>query len=242
MTRDLVKVKRPKKVVFPFPKDACIVNVATESYAEWQQIMVNSINKYGEGIPVLAWRGQLPKGSPLHGGMPYAFKAYAIKEALDQGFKKILWLDTSMYMINYWGDFWDELGKRGALFWECDTGATGFWCGDSAMNLLGKTREELFNIPLMQGGVFAFDFSDAKARKIWEFYWHHVHSGALLGLWRKEHGFVSKDSRVHGHRHDMPILSVACADNDMALVPQPYLFSYPIRIVPTVHTCISCNG
>jgi len=235
-------LRKPIKAPKPLPKDACIVNVATESYAEWQQTMMNSINKYGEGIPVLAWRGHLPPGSPPHKLSPYAFKAYAIKEALNQGYKKILWLDSSMFMIASWGDFWSELSKKGGLFWECDAGPTGLWCCDNAMNIMGKTREELICTPIVQGGIFALDFDNEKTQKVWAYYWKHVHSGALLGLWRKAHGFVSEDTRVQGHRHDMPILSVACLEYDLKLTYQPHLFSYPGRIVKETHTCISLNG
>jgi len=222
------------------PKDACIVTVATaDHYIAEQQRLVNSVKEFGAGIQMFNWRGQLPFGSPPHYTVPYAFKAYAIKSAKDIGFDKVLWLDASMYMMAEWGKFWELLEERGNLFWQCDLEHCGFLCSDAAMKLMGKTREELMVTPLMQGGIFALDFSSLSAKGIWEFYWKHVHSGALIGYWSAKQGFVSENPNVIGHRHDMPILSIACFDNGVELLQQPHYFTYPGRDNPNNnHICI----
>jgi len=222
------------------PKDACIVTVATAAhFLAGQQRLANSVKEWGDGVAMLNWQGFLPPGSPPHQAVPYAFKAYAIKAARDMGFKKILWLDTSMYMMAGWEGFWELLEERGNLFWQCDLEHCGFLCSDAALVLLGKTRESLMSVPLVQGGVFALDFLHPRTNVIWAYYWKHVHSGALIGHWSPKQGFVSDDKRVIGHRHDMPILSIACADNDVSLIQQPNYFTYPGRDnLDNNHICI----
>jgi len=233
------------------PKDACIVTVATaDHYLAGQQRLLKSVEKHGDGIAMLNWRGMLPPGmlnwrgvlppgSPPHHTVPYAFKAYAIQEARRVGFTKVLWMDTSLYMMNGWDDFWEVLEERGNMFWHCDERHCGFSCADGALKILNRPREDLIKMPLVQGCIFALDFSNAQANKAWDYYWKHVHSGALIGPWSPKWGFVSTDPRVEGHRHDMPILSIACYDNKIDLLPQPYHFNYPGRDNPdNKHVCI----
>src|SRR5205085_12452415 len=72
----------------------CVLNVATGPYAALQLRLAKSLADQGWSGGLLTWTDRLPAGSPAHDVAPYAFKLYAISEALTKGFTSLLCLDA----------------------------------------------------------------------------------------------------------------------------------------------------
>ena len=72
----------------------CIVGVATGPFAVGQDRFRHNKFVVDDDSDFIAWNGCVPPGSPSHFDMPYAFKAWAIKFAVEAGYTSILWADA----------------------------------------------------------------------------------------------------------------------------------------------------
>jgi hypothetical protein len=178
------------------------------------------------------WRDELPPGSPPHADVPYAFKVWALKCAIDEGFEQILWLDSSIVVTRPLDRIWSLLDDRGYWFsknfphgpiapsslpWKC-----GQWCADSALGPLGISREVSLDIDLVIGGAFGLDVHRASSRRLFDELLRLARDGAAFrGSWDNEGGRASSSRIVLGHRHDQTVLSVLAWRQAMELTTPP---------------------
>lgn len=72
-----------------------------------------------------------PKGCPSHIDIPYAFKAYALKETADDGVDLVLWCDACILPVRSMEPLWERIANDG--YWICRNGWTNYeWTADSA--------------------------------------------------------------------------------------------------------------
>jgi hypothetical protein len=94
------------------------------------------------GEEYFTWRDRLPAGSPKHQDVPYAFKAYAMREAIAAGVKTLLYLDSSIIPIKPLGPLWERIERDGYFIAhqagpEPDKGYTNYeWTADSVYGAL----------------------------------------------------------------------------------------------------------
>ena len=186
-----------------------------------------------------AWRfyySDYPRGCPPHSEQMYAFKIFAMDEAIRYGFRHVLWMDSSLAPLASIEPLWKVIESQGWYaapqyngittgqpwrHWASTTMATlGEWCSDSALEILNISRLRALGIPLALTGLVGLDMMNPVGRKIWEmhkgFYACGVFNGAHTNVRGapltangngKFKGHVSDDPRVHGHRHDETSLS-----------------------------------
>jgi hypothetical protein len=78
-----------------------------------------------------------PTGEEIcYAGTPYAFKIFALKEALDLGFENVLWLDTAVWPLSSTQEVFEQIEKEGFFF---DTG------NPNPLSMLKTTRKMLEN-------------------------------------------------------------------------------------------------
>lgn len=105
-----------------------VVNVATGRY-------VNGQNRLGmecvrQDTRILSW-ARMPEGSPAHEQVPYAFKAYALKAASNEGYTTLLWADASVLPIKPLDPLFERIEQDG--YWMSNNGWTNYeWTADSA--------------------------------------------------------------------------------------------------------------
>lgn len=155
-----------------------------------------------------------PKGlkNYTHSEMPYQFKTSMIQLALEMGYERIIWLDSSM-----------QLKKDLTPLFDNDTGITTFenlghptwkYLSQAAEDLLKKTFhlpspdiaphfDHVKDIPQIWGGAFALDFTRTvfNVRNAFGYLKEFSTSGVFKdgpGRWP---GFVA-------HRHDQSVMSV----------------------------------
>jgi hypothetical protein len=201
-------------------KTNCIINLSTGRFIRGQQRLIESLNDFdGE---VLTWVSESQINSPLHKDNPYAFKIYAFEEALRQGFKRVLWVDASIYAAKPLETLWDSLDKgymiQHAGHW------TGTWSNDRTLNYFDVTRDEAMKMPMFHGGFIALDFDNIIARDLYDLWAEAMLNGMFKGEWTNTNKTESQDTRCEGHRHDMTSLSIIA--NQMNLESSEPLLAY----------------
>jgi hypothetical protein len=177
----------------------------------------------------ITWDEELPPGSPAHKDRPFAFKFYAIQEALNRGCSTILWADSSIVPIKPLASLWDLIekqgywlsanlphGKSGVAPWS-----TGTWTSDAALKPLGITRKESFQIPHVIGTAFGLDIRHPIAQQFLKAYGELAEGTAFCGPTINDKGQASSDQRVMGHRHDQTAASVIAYRLGMTLTIPP---------------------
>lgn len=187
-----------------------IVNVATGRFVALQDRLRAAVERGDCGADLICWRDEYPPGSPTHEEAPFAFKAFAVQAAMNQGPQSVLWLDSAVMPVKPLAPLWDLIERQGYWFssnppyndpsgpkWNC-----GQWTCDSALGPLDAKREELFAIPHVIGGAFGLNFRHEIA---WDFFREYLRLAtertAFQGPIANENGEASADPRVLGHRH-----------------------------------------
>ena len=181
-----------------------------------------------QGENIIAWRNSFPPGSPSQDETPFGFKAFALA-ATAQTCETLLWCDASIVPLRPLAPLWDLIETQGywlsanlphgetARAWTC-----GEWTADSALEPLGITREEAFQIPHIIGTAFGLDLRHEIARAFLAEYLRLAQDGtAFRGPWNNVGLRASQDPRVLGHRHDQTAASVIAWRLGMRLTTPP---------------------
>lgn len=223
-----------------------VVNVATApggdvGYRARQGRLAAKLNEFGD-CQHRMWT-DVPKGSPKHSDVPYAFKAYALKEA-SFGVDLIMWMDSSICPLRSLEPVWHRILVDG-YFIPSNPGMFNYeWTADSAYADLfpdweiEKAREVSKGIPHCSSSVFGMDLNTETGRQVFFHFWRLAHTNAFRGPWANSNG-PDKDrysmphlqryttapcgpSDVRGHRHDQTALSVIAWRLDLPLSPDLY--------------------
>lgn len=201
----------------------CVVNVATGAhYIKGQKRLVASL---GSGASNLVWTNMLPVGAPPHSEIPYAFKAYALKDAADRGNSLLLWADASILPIASLGPLFDRIYDDG--YWISRNGWSNFeWTADSAYADLGITPEQNRDIPHVVATTFGVNALHSVGRAILNEYVRLAKTRAFVGPWRNCAETPCGPPGVLGHRHDQSSLSVIAWKLGLKLTDPPAVFAY----------------
>lgn len=188
-------------------KDKVILNLATGNYIVGQDRLRSTLSGYYDG-DILFFTEESQFGSPTHKENPYAFKTYAFQHALNLGYKKILWLDASIYAIKDISPIWDIIERDGYIMqeagWYC-----GQWSNDKSLDYFGLSRDEAMTMPMYgNAGLLGLDLNK-ELPKIFLERWHKASmDGIFKGEWNNNSNTESNDIRCLGHRHDMSVGSI----------------------------------
>lgn len=87
-----------------------IVNVATGRYLAGQQRLLAWCMEHSEA---LRYWDHIPENWRPHELFPYAFKAYALQDAIRHGATSLLWCDSSVVPIGDLGPLWERIEREG---------------------------------------------------------------------------------------------------------------------------------
>lgn len=206
MKRAIVTVAFGKRKDVGKPNEENIIgNDFTEKIAGQRE----AFKIYSPESEYIAHVNALPPECPSHDEQPFAFKYYAIKDALTRGYTSIMWVDSSVVPIRSLAPIWSLTEWQG--FWLTDNQMScGPWTSDRALSILGITRDQAFEIPQIDAAAFALDLS-FKANRAQDFFLglkDFIKAGALPGSSINTNFEVSTDTRVKGHRQDQTAMSV----------------------------------
>ena len=202
---------------------SCILNFSNGlGFQNGQERLRETINQHSDGsypFHFLFFREYSDIGGPHHLQLPYAFKFYSIKKALEMGYQNIFWLDSSMVSIKPAEALFRHLDKVGyAITWSEYN--ISQWTNDITLKYFNKSREYAEKLRLMYGGCMGFNTSAPKFGKFFEKYQKAL--PYLQGGWHNNDLSQSKDPKCRGHRHDMSIISLIL--NDMNMVDESGTF------------------
>jgi hypothetical protein len=187
----------------------CLINFAKGKwYPAGQERLKQSFLKNGFDGDFLFYQNEKDVGCHLHSEIPYTFKAYMFKEAMDKGYEQIIWADSAIELVKDIHKIYNQLDTEG-YFLLLNGWYTGEWCADSALEPLGITREEALTIPHLMTNVVGFDVRYENSVRFIEEFFEKAKSGvSFYGAWKNDKHQVSMDDRVLGHRHDQTVASI----------------------------------
>jgi len=115
-----------------------IINVSTGSYTTGQARLEKAFREEWTSL----YRDVLPRGCPQHTDVPYAFKAFALKEAAET-WDTLLWADACIVPgARPLADLWEKIERDGV--WLARNGWSNYeWTADSAYPaLFGEAIDE----------------------------------------------------------------------------------------------------
>lgn len=144
-----------------------------------------------------------PKGikSYPHAEMPYQFKTAMIQQALEMGYERIIWLDSSMIIKKDLTPLFDHW--TGLTFFHNLGHDLYKYISDDAIRKLYVSEHSLVNIPQVWGGAFVMNFMENQSNPRYVF--ERIKEYSLNGSFRNgtstRNGFIA-------HRHDQAVMSV----------------------------------
>jgi hypothetical protein len=212
-------------------RDYAIVNFAQGSwYPNGQARLLRSLNEHAPGVQFFGFNDYNTIDSPDHRSCPYGFKIHAIEYALAQGYRKILWVDASVWATGNMDHVWRILELHGVLLIN-----SGFlvkdWTNDKALNYFKIVRKDAGNFLMPMGGFFGIDFSTSKGKDFFGRLKAAKNAGAFLGSWVD-------------HRHDMSSMGIIMNQMKIPLINHGEI----VRIVGntsveyTDSVCFDCQG
>lgn len=104
-------------------------------------------------------------GSLALAHVPYAFKVAALKEAQEMGFKRALWLDTSILPVVSLNQIFDMIQQAG-YFSMGNSHNIGPYINFMACDAFGISLEEAHLIPSCSAGITGLDFTTGVGKNI----------------------------------------------------------------------------
>lgn len=173
-----------------------------ERYIEQQMRLNDSIQAIYPGVKHSCWVNVCPSGSRPHRESLYGFKVHAVKWALDQGYKKIIWLDTAC-ILQQPIDYWFTLNQP--VLAAKDDNALSKCIGDKALKYYGDP--DIGGMHLVGGSVFVFDFNHPDCHKIFD-HWVKAEADGIFGSQKEQ-----STGKINRHRNDESCMSMALYQN-----------------------------
>lgn len=206
---------------------------------------------------VMEWSmNKLPEGSPAHERKPYAFKAFALAQALQKHGPDclLLWCDACILPIRDMTPLWERIERDG--YWMSRNGYSNYeWTADSAYpdlfnwsvgsNTLEQQRKVNRDIEHVVATSFGLNMAHPKGQAFLTEYLRLARdTQAFCGPWMNSNysvdggptGIVNPPRLapcgppdVRGHRHDQTAASVIAWRLGFELTSAPNIFAYKGR-------------
>jgi FkbM family methyltransferase len=216
-----------------------IVNVAVSPrYLPYQRRLRDSLFANNVDADLLFWTEDYPPDSPCHKEAHYAFKMFAVKEAIRRGYETILWLDAGAEVTGPLDIVFEKIEADGYLLFV-NKDILGRWCSDAVLDHFGIDRDDVMNTPMLCGMPQGWSTKSKVAMEWVDALMGFARGELMKGAYFCAHcpedvrkrkpekgiGWVSSDPRCHGHRADEAIGTVLAEQLSMKTMEMPYLFA-----------------
>ena len=187
------------------------VSVAfTPRYVEQQERLKKSILDIYPDANFLFWTDELPPGSKPFLDSLYGFKVHAIKEAVEMGYEKILWLDPAMILMREI----DVLFNHQMVAIR-DENKLSTFISDAYIEYSGIERHQLkwLEVHLVGGSLYYFDMTYQSTRSLFKG-WYQDEEQGWFGSQQQE-----ASEQLQGHRADESCMAMTMEQNEI----------YPLR-------------
>lgn len=198
-----------------------------EDYKKGQERLLQSIQANWTGdywLHTLERDGELPSSVAFkhkpHDQCPYLFKFTMIQLMIEQGYKQIIWLDSSLYLEKNPM----ELLEGGVMaFHNLGHPLYKYISDQAAANLNCSSR--LNDIPQTWGGAIGFDFNNEDVCELFDEIIEQAHRGSF------DEGKSTRPEFI-AHRHDQAVMSVIFHDYGIKLQPYGKIVTHPHYLFP----------
>ena len=161
-----------------------VVNCAfRERYIPYQRRLLEGLSRYAPKGHVLIWTDEFPAGSPDHKDVHYAFKLFAVEEAMRSGADAVLWLDAGAQVCGPLGRIWERIERDGVLL----TRDTSQWLGDNTSDACLDHFGVDGKHPLVGGGIVGVSLGHDRGARFYagwrEAYGHGLYMGEKKHRW-----------------------------------------------------------
>jgi hypothetical protein len=211
-------------------------------YPKGVERLEQSLKDVGWGGSVLTWKDEYPPGSPPHQANPYAFKLFALEEARRQGFRNVLWCDSSVWATKNPEPVFSIIQNQGYYLWECGYMCNS-WTNDATLQAFGISRQEAAVIKMISANIMGFDFEHPTAKAFMDRYRWAFGQGLFKGPWTRQEGDQEPPDYL-GHRHDQSSASLIAHELGMNIegwgVSCQYMEADQSKISATI--CLTLQG
>lgn len=201
-----------------------IVNVSTKKYWKGQDRLVTTL-KNNNNAQVLAYRHESDVGALSHKESMYGFKPKAMEKAYELGFRTILWLDASMYVIKNLEPIFNIIERKGYFFQDSGW-MNNRWTTPEVKNYFGTDSGKMIS-----SGVLGLDLNSFEGKEFYERWLKAMEDGMFNG---------SHDD----FRHDQSCASLIIENMKLNIAPNNSYWQYGDIIQKPIHEdiLIIANG
>lgn len=211
-----------------------VVSFADEagSYRKSMKRLKNSLFDNGFDGCFVGYQSYEEIGSPPHkgpGSVPYAFKAYAIKKAIEEGGDGLyLWCDSPIYATKSISPVFEHIKRHGYLFFDNIGYSISDYTSDACLKNWHMTRYAASNKKMIMACVYGVDTKNEQADKFLQLYISAASDGiSYQGDWFNNQLQISSDAACKGHRHDQSVASLIIANEGLKITnAQQTFFAY----------------
>lgn len=203
----------------------CIVSFATGRYTTVLDRLMASHTPFEDTIDLIYLKDRYPDGCPTHQEVPYAFKSFCIKDAIELGYTSILWMDSAVWIQHDVTKLFDIIEEKGYLIFR-NGWTQANWSTDAQLEAFGLTRDEAETMPHPMACVIGFHINENTADWIHDY----IHKYPLfVGAWNNNGNVCSQDMRCLGSRHDQTILGFIANQYGLEFTNTEGLISYDVN-------------
>jgi hypothetical protein len=130
--------------------------------------------------------------------MPYQFKVFAIQEAREKGYTRILWCDSTIRVMQPVEPLWSQVKEHGILAWNNEGHSLENWISDFAIDKLGGPN--VTGWKQIMACCIMFDFTNKKCVEVFDKWIEGAKNGSFY------HDY-SSNPNYKASRHDQAYLS-----------------------------------
>jgi len=204
-----------QKIISMLKDKFAIISFANNrgNYYKGLERLESSLKRVNFSGIFIGYKDEESIGAPLHVDNPYAFKIFCFAKTRAKGFKKIIYVDASVFAVDNPDCLFNILDRQGYLMQEAGHYVRD-WCNQRTKDHYNLSEEELSSF-LMYGnaGLLGLDFNYPIAEQFF-ISWN---IGMLYGLF--------KGSWLD-HRHDMTVGSIIANRMNMKFIKGDQILQY----------------
>lgn len=194
-------------------KKQCLISYAKNGRENYENALdrnMGEAKKHFDG-DFIYLKNELPQGCPTHDDVPYAFKPYLFKMAYDQGYRQIIWMDSTIVMMRDPQPIFDHMKNKGVVAFHNLGHNLPEWISDVAAKNTGiNVWDEPYQI---MACVVGFDLNHPEGKQIFDEWMDLANDGESF------HNNPGSWPTFKGHRHDQACLSALLWKRDVKLLP-----------------------
>ena len=176
-------------------------------YAAGVDRLHRSLVYHGCAADLLLWKDVYPPDCPPHSENPYAFKIYAFMDAIQMGYRVIMWLDSSFWAVKNPNHLFDLIYDHGVFAFRSGYNCAQT-CPDNLLAEMGMTRDEAENLPEIATGMVGINIDNPNGAAVFQT-WGDLCMKGLFKNDRNHNPLESEDKRFLHSRQDQSAFSMA---------------------------------